>query len=288
MNWLKKLLCKLFRIGCPNPPPPAPPGPSRDGLLFGYFGVQDGQIADTADHVDLVHIGSWGDWTTPEGRESMMVEMCRWGHEALAAGVHRLMFTLDWCLFTQTNPRKLLPEATAVQRLTTFFNRLASEGLDANAFAWYLIDEPTIPEVNLSAAQLQTAIAEVKATANSQAFAQLSNLPIVAIAGGAGSAQDVVQLFDWVGFDNYGSPIFTNGEYDAFVAKLIPGQKIILVPGGDDPWREDPMPFYDQAQADPRVILIMPFKWFGTEGIGANGMAPAYRAVGQRIKVTTP
>lgn len=288
MNWLKKLLCSLFRIGCPNPPPPAPPGPSRPGLLYGYFGTQDGQIAATADHIDLVHIGSWGDWTTPEGREAMMVEMCRWGHEALAAGVHRLMFTLDWCLFTQTNPRKLLPEATAVQRLTAFFNRLATEGLDANTFAWYLIDEPNIPEISLSPAQLQTAIAEVKATANNQAFAQLSNLPIVAIFGASNGAYPGVQLFDWAGFDNYGAPIFTDGQFDSFAAQLAPAQKIIIVPGGGDPWRENPLPFYDKAQADQRIILIMPFKWFGTDGIGNNGMAPQYQAVGQRIKVTTP
>lgn len=288
MNWLKKLLCSLFRIGCPKPPPPAPPGPSRPGLLYGYFGTQDGQIAETADHINLVHIGAWGDWSTPEGREAMMADMCRWAHEALAGNVHRLMFTLDWCLFTQTNPRKLLPEATAVQRLTTFFTRLMNEGLTANTYSWYLVDEPNISEVNLSPAQLQTAIDTVKGVANSQVFPGLANLPFAAIYGASNGAYPGVQLFDWAGFDNYGAPIFTDGQYQHFKSQLRPGQKTILVPGGGDPWRENPEPFYNESQADTDVILIMPFKWFGTDGIGANGMAPAYRAVGQRIKVATP
>lgn len=283
MSWFQKLMCKWFKIGCPAPPP-APPGPSRAGLLYGYFGTQDGQIAATAPHVDIVHIGAWGDWTSPAGRDVMMADMVRWGHEAVSGGVNRLMFTLDWCLFTQTTPKKLLPEATAVQRLTAFFDRLTFEGLDTHAFAWYLVDEPNITENNLSETQLTTAIATVRSITS---YTQLNNIPIAAVYGHTGSYPGV-QLFDWTGFDDYGAPIFTNGAYNSFVSLLTAAQKTIILPGGGDPWREDPASYYNKAQADTRVVMIMPFKWFGTDGIGANGMAPTYTATGMRVKATTP
>lgn len=288
MNWLKKLLCKWFKIGCPTPPSNDPITPCRSGLLFGYFGVQDGQMAEVGDHTNIAMIGSWGDWTTPEGRAALTDTMVRYAHEALAAGVNRIMFTVDWCLFTQTNPRKLLPEQTAVSRLVAFFDRLRTEGLDTHAFAWYLVDEPNIPEVNLSEQQMTSAIATFRGVANSAQFPSLNNLPIGVIYGGTHSGRPGIHSIDWAGIDNYGAPIFTNGEYDALVAQLVPGQYTILVPGGNDPWREDPVPFYNYAQTDPWALMIMPFKWFGNDGIGQNGMAPQYRTVGQLVKTATP
>jgi len=41
MSWFKKLLCKLFHIGCSQPPTPPPSTtPCRPDLLFGYYGTQ--------------------------------------------------------------------------------------------------------------------------------------------------------------------------------------------------------------------------------------------------------
>jgi hypothetical protein len=97
--------------------------------------------------------------------------------------------------------------------------------------------------------------------------------------------------FDWCGFDNYGTPIFTNGDYDRFVAKLTPNQRVTLVPGGADPWRDNPAPFNAKAQSDSRVVLILPFLWMDNPdptNIEHNGMAPQYRAVGAPIKAAYP
>lgn len=281
MNWFKKLLCKLFRIGCPTPPqPPATLPPCRPGMLFGYYGVQDGDIAQYHDNVNCVLIGSWGDWTTPQGRADLTNIMVGYAQEAVAAGITRLIFTLDFCLFTPTNPRQLLPEAVSVQYLTAFFQRLTTEGLMPHVAGWYTIDEPNIPEINLSAASIESANALIRA-------ADPTGRLLFCIYGGTGNYPGV-QSFDVVGIDNYGAWIFGNGQYNQLLAQLTPAQRTIYVPGGADPWREDPDAFYMQAQGDPRCLLIMPFKWFGTDGIGVNGMAPKYNAVGALVRAANP
>lgn len=289
MNWFQKLLCKLFRIGCPPSPPPGPPPPSRPGLLFGYFGTEAGQPTATKDHVNLVHIGSWGDWTTPQGREDLMVNMLALAHEAVNNGVTRIMFTIDWCLLTPTNPRQLLPEATAVSYLHTFISRIIAEGLQSYAYAWYVVDEPNIPEVNLSTQQVQSICDLVRTiTAGSPVEA----LPLVTTYGVGNNNRPGIQSFDWVGIDDYGSNVITNGKYAALVNLLRPDQHTVLIPGGSDPWREDPRTYYDYAQTTQRVVLIMPFMWFsptgGNDAINHNGMAPQYQTIGRLVKTATP
>lgn len=284
MNWLKKLLCKWFHIGCTPPVPPGPLPPCRPGLLFCYYGTQAGEAAETGDHVNMVHVGAWGDWTTGQGRLDMTNEIITFAHAAVAAGVHRIMFTLDWCLLAQTNPRQLLPESTAVVYLQAFYQRIIDEGLAPYVYAWYIVDEPNIPEINLSGAQLETINALVRASTNGTVFA---NLPLAAIYGPATTYQGV-QSFDWVGIDNYDEYPFDNGQYQHLVSQLKPTQKTFLVPGGGSPWKQDPRPYYYYAQGDQRVIMLMPFKWFDPDGIVNNGMAPAYREVGRAIKTATP
>jgi hypothetical protein len=230
----------------------------------------------------MAHIGSWGDWS-PAGRGMLTDVIVELAHSAVGNGIEKLIMTLDWCLFTQTNPRRLLPEAQAVQYLTDFATRLTNEGLAGHVHGWYTIDEPNISEIGLSAADIATANNLIRATLDGQ-------LPLLCIYGNEGryGAYPGIASYDWVGFDNYGAPIFSNGEYDNLVRQLSPMQHTIIVPGGASPWREDPRPFYDHAQTDGRVALIMPFKWFGTDGIAVNGMAPPYRAVGKLIKAAQP
>lgn len=289
MNWFQKLLCKLFRIGCPPSPPPGPPPPCRQGLLFGYFGTQLGQPAQTMDHVNLAHIGSWGDWSTPQGRADLMDAMVMQAHQAVSSGITRIMFTIDWCLLTPTNPRELLPESTAVSFLTTFVRRIIGEGLAPYTYAWYVVDEPNIPEVALSAAEVTTICTLVRTVTNGS---PVESLPLCTTYGTGNNDRPGIDMFDWVGIDNYGANVTTNGQYAALVAHLRPDQHTVLIPGGSDPWREDPRTYYDWAQGDQRVVWIMPFMWFsptgGNDAIDHNGMAPQYQAIGRLVKAATP
>lgn len=300
LDTLKKLLCKWFGIGCPSSPtgptptptgPTAPTGPTPTptpsrSLLYGYYA--GGVVPEFADHCNLLFVGSWGDWQSIQGRINITTQFITQMQAARANGINRVMIVLDWCLFmSPTPPLQLLPMQTRQTLLIKFFDDLRAAGVIDLVHAIYTVDEPDVN--GISNEDMNTANAAVREI--TVHYPELAGKPLVVVYGVNGTPG--LYSFDWAGFDNYGTPIFTNGEYDQFVAKLNANQKVIIVPGGSNPWQDNPAPFMAKAQADPRVALIMPFMWFdanpgGTGGIRDNGMAPAYRAVGTAIKVGNP
>lgn len=305
MATIKQLLCKYFNIGCPAPTgptaptaptgptaatgpttPTAPTGPiSSRQLNFGYYGgsATAAGIADFANHCNFLHIGSWGDWVSGQGRTNIIINFVDQMQSASLLGINRVMITADFCLF---DPQfKSLPEATARAYLRGFFDNLAGAHVMHMVTAIYTVDEPDVNGMSDSAvtqanALLRSVMAE---------YPSLIGKPLAVTYGVNGTPG--LRSYDWAGFDNYNTPIFTNGEYNNFVSKLSATQRVLLVPGGGDPWRDDPAPFAAKAQSDPRVILILPFIWradSGHPGISTNGMAPQYKAVGLPIKVANP
>jgi hypothetical protein len=57
MSWWKKLLCEVFKIGCPNPPPPAPPERTV------AFGIQDQNTLEMIPGADVTLDGTDTDWS---------------------------------------------------------------------------------------------------------------------------------------------------------------------------------------------------------------------------------
>ena len=67
---------------------------------------------------------------------------------------------------------------------------------------------------------------------------------------------------------------------------LQPGQRLMLVAGGADPYRENPAGYEKFANEHPEVVAVWAFAWFDYSdglGIGHNGMLPAYQAMGCRL-----
>lgn len=286
MSWFRRLWCRIFKCKPPSPPS-GPLPPSRPGLLMCYFGVQDGQMASTGAHVNAAHIGSWGDWSSVAGRQQLTDTMVRYAKEAIANGVDKLIFTLDWCVLTPTNPRQLLPEATATKYLIEFCDRLTAEGLMDFVIGWYPVDEPNIPEIALSAGDIYITNSWIRNVTchYTSGGVPAQALPLVCCYGQSNGVYPGIGSYDWVSFDNYGNDIFANGWYQHLVDQLGPSQRTFLVAGGSNPWRESPDPYYLHAQGDPRVVMIVPFAWFPSpDGIGFNGMQPAYDKVGDLIK----
>lgn len=291
MNLFKRLMCKWFNIGCeteppPPPPPPPPTGTSRGDLFFGYYA--GGAVLEFADHCNILHIGSWGDWETPGGRQVILDNFINQIQAALGHGIANVILTLDWCVFTPTWQR--LPDAEARGNLRSFFNALDAQNLLWPVRAVYPVDEPD--NAGISNADMVAVNSMIRSVMSE--YVHLNYKPLAVTYGdrsGKGGPTPGIASFDWCGFDNYGAPIFTNGEYDYFVSKLTPTQRTTILPGGSTPWKQDPTPFYNKAQADPRVVLIFPFMWFdngGQQGVKTDGMAPAYRAVGMPIKAAQP
>lgn len=231
--------------------------PSRPDLAFGYYGSCLTCLAETRDHVTLI-------WVAPawNGLQAAVDDMTR-------AAVPTVLMT---------------PQDPVALR--TLFAQLRNANVLRFVAALYPQDEPDVN--GFTEAQMQT-IANVQRRVASE-FVELEGVKLAVIYG-ATTNRPGLSSFDWVGFDNYDAGAGVLGEeLAAFKLLLRTDQRLLLVPGGADPWRTDPRPFYEYAQTDPQVVAVVGFAWlnYDTEhlGIGRNGMASAYRAVGCLIKRT--
>lgn len=269
----------------PNSPPVSdraiPVGPARRGLLFGYYYSDGQQVAETADHTNLLHVASGGDWSTPEGRQGVISAALDRLRECKAAGLSAVV-TMDFCGFAAVGDRRVyLGHEPARVEATNFLAQIRTAGLLEQVVALYTIDEPE-RESDVPAADLSAFCAVLRS---------LSPLPL-AICYGDGRDYRAIGSHDWIGRDAYGESVYALTEpYDDLVSRLRPDQRTILFPGCASPWHEQPGPWYEFANADPRVVWLAPFNWLGwgnEPGLRHNpALQVAYRAIGKAIKEST-
>lgn len=227
------------------------PAPQRTDLLFGYFGDCDTCVAETRGHTNLQSVVGWGN----DGWRMHAIE-------AVAAG-QKILLAVCW----RCGPDNLRWQ----------FGVMSADGTLSSVVALYPQDEPDV--AGLTADQVGALCALVRAVASE--YPELAGVALAAVYGNVDTAG--IEQFDWIGRDNYGTgPI---------VPIRQPGQRVILVPGGADPWREDPTAFIETANRTPAVVLVLPFLWRDPDhgrGIATNGMASTYCAAGVRVtgKVT--
>jgi hypothetical protein len=114
-------------------------------------------------------------------------------------------------------------------------------------------------------------------------FIELKNVPLAVIYSERGSRPGI-SSYDWVGIDAYAMGSKILGKPYAKLRKLLTSkQRLLLVPGGADPWREDPAPYFKRAASDPKLVGVVAFLWFDNAapdvglGIRSNGLAAKYR-----------
>lgn len=276
----------------PTPVPTDPPvisGPIRRGTYFGYFGADDLQLGETADHTNLLFEASWGDWSSEEGRQAILDRYVLRLQTAKQLGITKAILTIDFLLFEPfvQNHRILLPEADLRNRIRWFFQRLRDENLLENIFALYPIDEPNA--FDISPASLDLLIAIVGGIARTQ-FEFDPDFAVI-YASGHNSNFVSIDKFRYVGFDHYEEGAGILGlTFDMVKAQIRSDQFILLIPGGAEPWMTWPDEFFNKLQADETVIGIVPFVWFdnygwsGKKGIRSNGLAVRYKAFGKAVK----
>ncbi len=162
-----------------------------------------------------------------------------------------------------------------VEHMRWLYTGMRNAGVLANVVALYPEDEPNL--AGLSESDVVALVHLTKTVA--QEFSELSGVQLWAIYANTGQYPGA-SAFDAWGIDNYGCNCVP-------MPPVLPGQRILLVPGGANPWREGPERFIATAN-DPRVIAIIPFLWTYPQvgqgvGIRDNGMAPIYRAAGIRL-----
>lgn len=247
-------------VSCSQPKPVAPaadiPPPTslRTDLLYAYYGSDMVQYEETKDHVNAHMVMNWG------GNEIQLQRMIT----ARQTGIK---------LFVEF-PQALQGENETRMRFNTF----RENGLLEHITLWFLVDEPD--RTNYSEKELEKANQRLRTIG-----AEYGVLVKTAVIYSSHSNTPAIGSYDYAGFDNYddGDRIFTNGKWMEFKRKLRGDQKAILVPGGCDKWRNEPEQFFNVAQRDTQVGLLMPFIWLDNAD-PANGAGLGIRSNGMRLK----
>ncbi len=248
-----------------------PPSQLRTDLLFGYYFGRPDHVLEVADHANLY-------WVAAEGGPAVQIAALQ---KAREAGIRNVILMLPLTTPAGTTP-------TAADRLAWLDELNQVGALSQDVVALYWVDEPNIPrhrretpEIVAQNALLRAVMAEFPALAGTK----------LAVLYACDGDRPGLAAFDWVGCDAYGDGCEALDRWvEPMRRGLLPGQRLLLVPGGADPWRQDPGCFEAYAHREPAVVAISPFLW-QTEtdegvtyrGIRENGMAALYRAVGRRV-----
>lgn len=241
-------------------------------VLFGYYGGVNSTIPEIADHASLAWVMGWnptGGWME---NTALQLAQARNRNLPSVLGI----------------PQAYGPDAEDSVRLV--FQSLSVQGLLTGIAALYPIDEPDVngksnAEVLAANAMLRRVMADFPALRDTK----------LSVIYGAGSNRPGIASYDWVGMDAYGEGCgVLAASYASLKAILRPGQRLMVVPGGADPWKQHPGCFLARAQEDPQVVAVVSFIWFdswdditkpdGAKGIRSNGMAPIYTEAGKRAK----
>lgn len=238
---------------------PIPPAAMRTDLLFGYYGENAMSAAETSPHANL----AWcADFYGPAEQMACLTQ-------AKGLGMKVVVMLPAYANGTT------LPES----ELRFWLQRLADAGLLwEGVVALYPIDEPQLDAAVVRAqnATLRRVMADYPALAHAKLAV------IYACSKGFPGADS----YDVISCDDYDSGSLVMARYYEALQAANPQARLMVVPGGADPWRMPPDVFVAYANETPAVWAIVPFIWQtadGHTGIRENGMRAAYCAAGRAL-----
>lgn len=309
-RWLAALACAGLLLSAG----PAIAIPS----YFSYWGLGV-DIPEAQDHVNLYWVVSWS-WDSNQVLSQLA--------DAKARGMRAVVHTefVFWNGSGQfANSCPYFPKQDAAARWDAFVQTLSARGLLDTVVAFYPVDEPD--NCGVSSDNMLTALNIIRAhpLTSGKAVAVVFTCEIAEKHGGIYQLTGehkfgpALRAYDWVGFDCYGSNIFTDpawttlefdnscfcfrrvpgpSYYDNFKDQLnLPTQRLILVPQAfisaeSDGLPDDPQLFASRAAADPSVIAIAPFTWFDMPrypGVRSQpALAQQWRTIGRLIASNNP
>lgn len=245
----------------------AAPTTLRADLYYGYYLTSPEQVKETLTHVNIIWVGG------------------PWGEDVAIANMQQAQLPavvdISNQVYAITSGGKHIAAPNREDNLRILLNKLRATDTLKYVIALYPIDEPDI-----SVASEQDVLDVNKSVRIVMSeYVELKNCALAVIY--ANGTRFGLATYDWLGFDAYGdkSSIFTNGKYSSFVATLTEKQRIILVPGGYV--GQDPTPFFNKAETDSKVLLLLPFLWADTTdflGIRSLPIRNDYCLVGEQIK----
>jgi hypothetical protein len=245
----------------PNASGTITPAPAlRKDLLFGYFAGVSANVVDVAGHCNLF----WAAMSNDGGLDQMASLV-----HAKGAGIKNVVLDIP-AYFAKGGPP--VPES----ELRFWLKRLADgKNLD-NVVAVCPIDEPNH--------QRNGARSDAEVTAQNALLRRI--LPDyglgaakLAVIYSSDSGRPGLASYDWLGIDDYGRGCSIMAATDELKRSLPRAdQRLLVVPGGSSPWKQDPACFESYAHGEPRVVACTPFAWQTVvdgetyAGIRENGM----------------
>ena len=258
---------------------PEPTVPRTTPIYCGYYETRGDQLAETRDHVNMIWTG------LGEGVQRVI--------ENLRSAQMVTLLDVDPCIWMGVKgSRNVRPDADA--ELRARFDTLRAGDVLHLIKTIVVKDEPNQPGDNYADFLPQAAALVRRVAAD---YAELNGLLLGCMYAG-NKPMPHIELFDLVGFDNYerrSGVLAPGGEYDQMAARLLPGQRTMLMIGGYETYRQDPTEFVKFALAHPEVLLVGFFLWPDYvngepfKGIGSDPqMRALYVAAGKRICAVNP
>ncbi len=259
---------------------PIKPAPAiRHDILFGYYGGCATTVLENGADVNTHWATGWcgtGTWHLDVAQELS---------HARGQGVRNIVLALPYGLVWA-------PNAEAETRFQ--LARLQQAGaLDGWASVMvYPADEPELPENGArSDAEVAAMLGWLRGVLSG--FPALRESPVGVFYSCASGKRPGMASYDWIGCDDYNAGCAVtrpSGAYDDLLRSMRPSQRLMVIAGGSDPWRQDPACFESYAHGNPRVAMLSAFIWqeVVVDGVGAgirsNGLRPLYCAAGRKIR----
>lgn len=249
-------------------------GPSSSGIPlprqyqaeFGYFMGNALDLPLYQDHVGYVFTNDWGNWDTAQDwlQQQTLTEL----QNAKQFGIKDAIVSVGFLVFDSKYNYK------GTQYLEAFKTQLDALGLLPMVKTFYVVDEPDfVMRKGLTEKALVEACLGIR-----QVF---PGIPLMTIYSNSGQ-YPAISYFDIVGKDDYSKG---TGVLDE-MPPISGTQQYAIVPGGAEPWKQDPTKFYQWSLTHPvkYIVAFLFSDYSGGKGIGTNGMLPVYKALGMKIK----
>ena len=219
--------------------------PPRKGLFVGYYGGMHDQAEKTKGYINV-----W--W------ECQFQGHVKSADNIVMAGVATVI-SLGPQLFErfQQGGRNHRLHPNAEQQLTEYFEYLRSRDALQFVKAVTPFDEPNTNVID--ADSLRESVMIIHRVAAK--FSELNGLKLAIIYAAKPKYWDCIELFDFVGVDDYEelSGFLVSDVYKEIKALLRPDQKMIILPGGA--FGQDLIPFIRFAHGNEEVGAILAFTW---------------------------
>lgn len=302
------LLLSTFMVGIAN-------AQSIQKYLGYYYGDANNPpstaLSEFRSSSNLYHIEFWSTDESAAGRVESTRDLLNELAQAKAAHIHAIIPGYPF-LFQQNSANGCFTnDPGAAQSWNSIVQAMVAAGYIDTASpdrsvvtAIYVVDEPNGPHVNGGSnclpdvagqpnPALQNAVNAIRANPST------ANIPLATILNGSTGFANIasgMQLFDWIGFDNYSD---TTSQWQSQLATLksyAPTKKYILVPGSQSRvipnecvGTQSPTPFISEFQSDPQAVWLAPFVWFSSGScLGVRdipSLRSTYTTLGTSIKV---